>query len=285
MPKRSGHDSFAPRTWPLALLALLLPMLAACATIPPADDPEARAAYAEVNDPLEPLNRATFGFNRVLNKVVLKPTAKVYRAVLPEPVRDGVHNALQNLSSPVIMANDLLQGEGKRAGNTFLRFLVNSTLGIAGLFDVAKSMGLEGHDEDFGQTLAVWGAGEGPYLVLPVFGPSSPRDGIGMGVDIVMDPFFWIVRASDESYLNYVRLGVEGIDLLARNLDELEELERSSIDFYAAMRTRYRENRRGEILNGADVEPELPDYLLEDGLYEEPEAPAAPPEEGNADER
>lgn len=280
MPNRNENGFFGSRKWariwPLALLGL---MLAACATVPPQDDPEARAAYAEVNDPLEPLNRVTFGFNRALNKVLLEPTAKVYRAVLPAPLRDGVHNALHNLSSPVIMANDLLQGEGKRAGNTFLRFLVNSTLGIAGLFDVAKSMGLDAHDEDFGQTLAVWGSGEGPYLVLPIFGPSSPRDGLGMGVDLVMDPFFWIIRASDEDYLNYVRAGAEGIDLLEQNLDELEELERSSIDFYAAMRTRYRENRRGEILNGADVEPELPDYLLEDEVSEEQE------EEGETSER
>jgi phospholipid-binding lipoprotein MlaA len=249
-------------------------VLVACATVPSVDDPEARAAYVEANDPLEPLNRATFGFNRALNKVVLQPTVKVYRAVLPRPLRNGVRNALHNLGSPVILANDLLQGEGKRAGNTFLRFLVNSTLGIAGLFDVAKSFGLEGHDEDFGQTLAVWGAGEGFYLVLPVFGPSSPRDGLGMGVDLVMDPFFWMIRASDEEYLNYVRAGVGGIDFLESNLDQLEALERSSIDYYAAMRTRYRENRRGEILNGAETEPELPDYLLED-------EPSAMPEEQN----
>lgn len=277
----NGQSAFARRVLPAVLLSLLL---AACATVPPADDAEARAAYAEVNDPLEPLNRVTFGFNRALGKVILEPAAKVYRAVLPEPVRDGLHNALHNLGSPVILANDLLQGEGKRAGNTFLRFLVNSTLGIAGLFDVAKSFGMEGHDEDFGQTLAVWGAGEGPYLVLPVFGPSSPRDGIGMGADLVMDPFFWIIRSSDEPYLNYVRAGVEGIDLLERNLDELEELERSSIDFYAAMRTRYRENRRGEIRNNEDLEPELPDYLFEDELYDEqPDTPDTPDREEESD--
>ncbi len=281
MSKINGKIAFAPCSRAVVLLLSLA--LGACATLPPASDPEARAAYKETNDPLEPLNRATFGFNRILGKVVLEPTARVYRAVLPRPVRDGVGNALHNLNSPVIFANDLLQGQGKRAGNTFLRFLVNSTLGIAGLFDVAKSFGIEGHDEDFGQTLAVWGVGEGPYLVLPVFGPSSPRDGIGMGADIVMDPFFWIIRASDEEYLNYVRAGVEGIDLLERNLDELEELERSSIDFYAAMRTRYRENRRGEISNGADLEPELPDYLLEDGFDDEAEE--EPEEEGLTDER
>ncbi|MCH8862308.1 MAG: VacJ family lipoprotein [Proteobacteria bacterium] len=273
----SGQSAFARCVLPALLLSLLL---AACATVPPADDAEARADFAQVNDPLEPLNRVTFGFNRVLGQVVLEPTAKVYRAVLPVPVRDGLRNALHNLGSPVILANDLLQGEGKRAGNTFLRFLVNSTLGIAGLFDVAKSFGMEGHDEDFGQTLAVWGAGEGPYLVLPVFGPSSPRDGIGMGVDLVMDPFFWIIRSSSEPYLNYVRAGVEGIDLLERNLHELEELERSSIDYYAAMRTRYRENRRGEIRNNQDLEPELPDYLFEDEFYDPPpvtpDAPDAP---------
>ncbi len=285
----NGQSAFARRVLPVVLLSLLL---AACATVPPADDVGARAAYAEANDPLEPLNRVTFGFNRVLGQVVLEPTAKVYRAVLPGPVRDGLRNALHNLGSPVILANDLLQGESKRAGNTFLRFLVNSTLGIAGLFDVAKSFGMEGHDEDFGQTLAVWGAGEGPYLVLPVFGPSSPRDGIGMGADLVMDPFFWIIRSSDAPYLNYVRAGVEGIDLLERNLDELEELERSSIDYYAAMRTRYRENRRGEIRNNEDLEPELPDYLFEDEFYDDlpdmpdmPDTPDTPDNDEESDAR
>lgn len=276
MAGNNRQNLLVRRIWPVVALLLVL---SACATLPPADDPDARAAYEEANDPLEPLNRATFGFNRALNKVVLEPTAEVYRTLLPGPARNGVTNVLHNLKSPVILANDLLQGEGGRAGNTLLRFLVNSTLGIAGLFDVAKSMGLEAHDEDFGQTLAVWGVGEGFYLVLPVFGPSSPRDGIGMGADMVMDPFFWIIRSSDEEYLNYVRAGVDGIDLLSRNLDELEALEKGSIDYYAAMRTRYRENRRGEILNGADIEPELPDYLLEDEPYDVPE------EEGESDGR
>lgn len=245
-------------------LAFVLFGLSACATRPPDSDPAALAAWHEANDPLEPLNRATFGFNETLGKIVLEPTAKGYRAVVPRPVRHSVSNALQNLKSPVILANDILQGEGKRAGDTFVRFLINSTLGLAGLFDVAKGMGIEGHREDFGQTLARWGVGEGPYLVLPLFGPSSPRDGIGRGVDIVSDPFFWIVRSSDEDYLNYVRTGVEGIDDLERNLDELDALEKSSIDFYAALRTRYRENRSGEIRNGEEGELKLPDYLLDE---------------------
>lgn len=279
------------RKWAQTVVLLAMVSVSACATRPPVDDPLALAAYRETNDPLEPMNRATFGFNQALGKVVLTPIARGYRFIVPKPARRGLGNALHNLRSPVILANDLLQAEGKRASDTFVRFLINTTLGLAGLFDVAKKFGIEGHDEDFGQTLAVWGFGEGPYLVLPIFGPSSPRDGIGRIGDIVMDPVFWIIRSSDEDYLNYVRTGVEGIDDLEQNLDELGELERSSLDFYAAMRTRYRENRAGEIRNGADVPLELPDYLDDEEMggegpaKETKEEPKEGPKIGTDDER
>ena len=143
-------------------------------------DPEARAAYLEASDPLEPLNRAIFSFNLTLDKAILRPIATVYNAALPDPVRDGVRNFLNNLRTPIILANDVLRGEIGRAGDTVGRFLLNSTLGVGGLFDIASELGFDFHNEDFGQTLAVWGIGEGPYLMLPIFGPSNPRDAVGL---------------------------------------------------------------------------------------------------------
>ena len=261
-----------PRAFVLALVAIAL-ALGACASKPPADDLEAQRFYKEINDPLEPMNRQILKFNRGFEKIVLTPVAKTYRALLPAPARKGVYNLLHNLKSPVIFGNDVMQGEGKRAGNTLLRFVVNSTLGIGGLFDVATRLGIESHDEDFGQTLAVHGIGEGFYLVLPIFGPSSPRDGIGLAVDILIDPIFWILRSENLNYVNYIRTGVEGVDIYARNLDQIEELKRTSLDYYAALRSTYRQNRRSEILNGAEQDPDFPEYLFEDEYEEEEKQP------------
>lgn len=243
--------------------------VAACASKPPASDPEALAIYRETNDPLEPMNRAILKFNQGMETVILKPVAKGYKAILPAPARRSVYNALHNLKSPVILINDVLQGEGERAGQTFLRFLINSTIGIGGLIDVADKVGLPSHDEDFGQTLAVHGGKEGAYLVLPLFGPSSLRDGFGLGVDVLLDPLFWILRAEGVGYLNLARLGLEGIDRLARNLDQLEDLQQSSLDYYAALRSAYRQNRSSEIANGREEELDLPDYLFDEEFEDE----------------
>lgn len=265
-------------------IVLLAALSAGCATRPPASDPEALAYYKEINDPLEPTNRVIHGFNQGLQKALLRPMAKGYKAVIPAPARKGIGNALRNVRGPVIFANDLMQGEGKRAGDTLARFVINSTLGIAGLFDVAARMGIERHDEDFGQTLAVWGVGEGAYLELPVLGPSNVRDGIGLGVDILLDPLFWILRSENLNYVNYIRRGVEGIDLLATNLDEIEDLERSSLDYYAALRSAYRQDREAEIRNGAE-DLEVPDYLFDDfdEYYDEETVGEEPPADETAE--
>jgi len=254
-----------------ALLALCL-LLAACATVPPKSDIEARAAYEEANDPLEPLNRVTFRFNQLFEGLLLRPIAKVYRFIVPKPLRIGIRNALDNLKSPVTFTNDLLQGEAKRGGITLGRFIVNSTLGLAGLIDVAADMGLERHSEDFGQTLAVWGIGEGPYFVWPILGPSSVRDSFGRVATVATDPLFWLLRDTDIGYLSFVRAGIQGIDKYERNEGGLAEMRRSSIDFYATVRSAWRQNRNEKIRNGRLAEPELPDYLFED---EEPSDGAA----------
>jgi phospholipid-binding lipoprotein MlaA len=227
--------------------------MAACATAPD-DDPEAVAEFQKLNDPIEPTNRAIFEFNLGLDRFVLKPVTGAYRAVFPQPVRDGVHNFLQNLRAPVIFANDLLQGEPGRAVTTFGRFIVNSTLGVAGFGDPAESLGMAQHDEDFGQTLAVWGVGEGPYVMLPVFGPSNPRDVTGRIVDFFLDPINWWAFNSDSTAADWVpiaRAVITGIDTRDQLWDVLEDLERTSIDYYAAIRSLYRQRRMDEIRNGA----------------------------------
>src|SRR5277367_4122157 len=159
-------------------------MVSACAT----KDPEALAQ----NDPWEPTNRQIFDFDIKLDHAVLLPTAKFYRSAVPEPARDGVHNALTNLNSPVVFANDVLQGDAGKASSTFGRFVINSTVGLAGLIDVAARAGLPAHDNDFGITLGKAGSAEGSYLVLPFLGPKPPRDLVGSGVDIAFDPVTYL---------------------------------------------------------------------------------------------
>ena len=225
----------------LAFLVAAGVILGGCAT-PPANP-------ASAGDPYEASNRVIFDLNLKLDSVTLRPTAERYSTYVPEEVRDSLRNALDNLHAPVVLANDLLQGELSRAGTITGRFLVNSTLGLGGLFDVASRHDLPAHDEDFGQTLAVWGAGEGPYLVLPLFGPSNPRDAAGKAVDVALDPTAYLkikrhlLWEGTRQYLNLV-------DTRAHSLEALDGIERDSLDFYAAVRSLYRQNRTYQIRNG-----------------------------------
>ena len=206
------------------------------------------------NDPYENINRVTFQFNQGLDEVIIGPIARGYIALVPNWGRERVNDALNNLGEPVNFANSVLQLDIERAIASFVRFGFNSTFGIAGLFDIAGEMGLERTDEDFGQTLSVWGFGEGPYVVLPFFGPSSPRDGIGMAADmLLLDPFSRALR----SHERYQRMIARGIDQRSAYNDELETLESTSIDFYAAMRELYRQHRLDKIRNG-DIAPGIP---------------------------
>lgn len=217
-----------------------------CATPPPANDREAVAAFNEANDPYEPFNRAMLDFNLALDKAILRPVAYVYKEGVPDPIQTNVTNFLSNLRGPVIFANDLLQGEFERAGTTLLRFAMNSTIGILGINDFAGEAGIEKHSEDFGQTLATWDVEDGPYLVLPIFGPSNPRDGLGLLADSLMDPFTWLTPFE----FRLGRAGGQALDRRARNFDQLNDLEKNSLDFYAAIRSLYRQKRRDEIRNG-----------------------------------
>ena len=207
------------------------------------------------NDPLEVPNRMFFAFNEALDFAIIRPIAVTYNFVVPRGVRNSVRNFLRNLRTPVTLANDLLQGDLDRAGTTAARFFINSTLGILGLFDFATLEGYEYHDEDIGQTLGTYGAGEGFYLVLPLLGPSSLRDGTGRIVDIFFDPLTYI--APTETALG--RAALTGLDFRSRNIEELDDLKSDSVDFYARIRSLYRQNRESEINNGAPSS-EQPDF-------------------------
>ena len=258
-------------TWPVALLmavlafGLAVPEISFAASMEETDSVHVTLAQASgeetVNDPLESLNRGIFEFNEGLQDVLLRPIAKFYNANVNLTVRQGISNFLDNLSSPVIFANDLLQGEFERALTTFGRAFINTTIGIVGFADVASALGLERHDEDFGQTLAVYGMGEGFYLVLPIFGPSSPRDAIGKFViDSYLDPLGLWLDNTDRQNIAYTLAGAEGLDEYADIVDELNQVKKTSVDYYAAVRSLYRQKRKTEINNGSILElPPIPD--------------------------
>jgi phospholipid-binding lipoprotein MlaA len=236
---------------PLAALSILL-AVAACAT--PPSDPEERAEWQQVNDPLEPMNRAVFDFNMTLDRYVMKPVAIAYRDHVPDVARKAVHNFLANLNSPLIFANDLLQGEGRRAMTTFSRAVINTTFGIGGLIDLAAEYDLPRHDEDAGQTFAVWGVPDGPFLMLPLFGPSNPRDTAGIIVEFVADPLNNYLANIDMAYIGIIRGAMQAVDTRVEFLDSLDAIERTSLDFYSTMRSISRQYRQDQIRNQAPVD-------------------------------
>ena len=244
-----SSEILRPSVRGLGTLVIAVMLVAFSASSLPAQEKDAEPDN-EISDPLESFNRAMFDFNLFLDDAIGKPLAEAYRNVLPEPVRDSIRNFIRNLNSPVILANDLLQGEGERANDTLARFLVNSTLGVGGLFDVAFDMGYSYHSEDFGQTLAVHGVKEGPYLVLPVLGPSSLRGTTGKAVDTFLNPLTYIAAANDADIWLYGMRGTDAVDFRSRNIESLDQLKRDSLDFYSLIRSIYDQHRRNEILNG-----------------------------------
>jgi phospholipid-binding lipoprotein MlaA len=173
---------------------------------------------------------------------------------VPDYVRQRVHLALRNLNEPVTLANDVLQGNWARAKTTWDRFLLNSTGGVLGFWDVATDLGHPYHKEDFGQTLGVHGVDGGPYLVLPLLGPSNLRDATGKVVDIFLDPFFYIAEETDKDEWQLYRFALEGLDFRTRNLETLDQIERDALDYYARLRSLYLQRRDAEIRNDLDVE-------------------------------
>lgn len=232
-------------------------------------------AQDQQDDPLEPLNRGIFQFNRVVDGLLLEPAARIYRMATPPFFRTGVRNFLANLSTPVVLANDLLQGKFDRAELTLGRFMMNTILGVGGVIDVGGKLGMpDRHYEDFGQTLAVYGLGPGPYLMLPLLGPSSGRDAVGRVVDLAFDPLTVIALADvnigvDPTGVSLARTGAEVLSLREQSLEQFDELRRSSIDLYAAVRTLYFQYRGNEIRDGAAAEI---DDIYDENMYEDPEA-------------
>ena len=238
-------------TFSSRLPALLLVLgLAACAT----PSPEQLAEQ----DPWEDTNRDVFTANVWVEQNVAHPVVETYREVVPEPARDGIHNMVTNLRAPIILANDVLQARPKKAVQTVARVVINSTIGLGGLIDVASKIGIPYHDNDFGITLGVAGANEGSYIVLPFLGPKPPRDIVGMGVDGLFDPFTW-TRFPGRHELLTVRGPVDVLDTVDRNLDQFEEIERTSIDFYASTRSLYRQSRNAQIKGDQALFQNLPD--------------------------
>jgi len=241
------------RAWTaLTVAAALCLGLDACA----APTPEALAN----NDPYEATNRDILVFNGKLDRYFVVPTVAVYFILVPPAGRRGVHNLLGNLSLPTIFVNDMLQGELTRGGQSAARFLINTTLGLGGFFDPAAKMGIPGHGEDFGQTLAVWGVDEGPYLVLPFFGPSNPRDAFGLAADAAGDPTNFI-HFKQHIWWAAGREYFTLLDLRAQNYQTIRGIQRSSVDYYAALRSLYRQIRDNQIRNGRPAKAkDLPDF-------------------------
>jgi phospholipid-binding lipoprotein MlaA len=231
--------------------ALAIALAAAgCASTPSPDS-------VDQNDPYESFNRQVFSMNMAVDNNFALPVAKFYQRAVPAPARDGVHNFLTNLDEPGTFANDVLQGEVSRAGTTLGRFTINSTIGLGGLVDAAGKMGMEGHSTDFGETLAVYGADEGPFLVLPILGPSNPRDAFGDLVDIGLDPTTYVTFRSS-LYWMIGRATFDVLDIRARNIGTIEEIERTSVDLYATERSLYRQHRNAEIHGGKPDLQNLP---------------------------
>ncbi|WP_415314826.1 VacJ family lipoprotein [Candidatus Pelagibacter sp. Uisw_137] len=208
----------------------------------------------EVKDCFEGLNRATFSLNQGLDKVIFKPVAKGYRK-LPSPIRSGTSNALENISSLITIPNNILQGEFRKAGVNTGRFVVNTTVGILGIFDVATKMDFPEYErEDYGQTFGAWGIGAGCYVVLPVIGPSTVRDAFGSFVNVLGgDPYYNMSVHGNNQYLDkeiYMTTKiVSGIDFRAKNLESIDNLEKNSMDFYASVRSLYLQDRQQKIRN------------------------------------
>ena len=202
----------------------------------------------EIFDPLEPINRAIFSFNNALDKLIIEPAAKGYKK-LPSPVQSGLGNFLGNLKMPLVILNQILQGQIPNAVESTGRFVVNSTVGLVGIVDVATKIGLEETDEDFGQTFATWGIGDGFYLVLPIFGPSNVRDAVGTALTYTFDPVNSYLISEGEAWAVPLRATVNAVDYRSKIISEVNALRNNSVDFYAAVRSSYNQNRKAAIKN------------------------------------
>ena len=252
------------RTLILALVSLSV--VTACATTPP-------PAPTEIYDPFENFNRKVYGFNESVDQAVIGPVARGYSKTVPKQARSGLRNFVSNANAPVTFVNDVLQAKPQRAMETLSRFIINTTVGVGGLFDVAGKSDLEGHTEDFGQTLAVWGVPMGPYFMAPLLGPSNLRDTTGRVVDIAFDPVTWISFGTNnlELYLNAGETVFVALDTRAE-LDSGIEFIREQPEPYTALRRAYSSQRQSAIRDGVVDEnsfDDLPDFDDFDDFDEE----------------
>ena len=243
----------------VGLASVTLLSLGACAT---SDDLVTRQEATSQDsasdiDPLEGANRVSYKVTMFVDRNALKPVAQAYKDVLPDPAREGVRNFLDNLNSPVVFVNNVLQGDIDGAGDTLARFFVNSTFGIGGFVDRAADWGVPADQEDFGITLGRWGVDDGPYLYLPILGPSSPRDAIGLVADYAFDPQNYLKLPPA---VTYGLTAIDIIDVRASNITTTDDIERTSIDSYAAVRSLYRQARAAKVKRGKLDVKDLPNF-------------------------
>jgi phospholipid-binding lipoprotein MlaA len=244
----------------IMVLMLCLFMAGGVAGCAKSADP-ANAYKSNLKDPLEPLNRGIFAFNNAVDYVIIGPLAKIYDTIFPGFVKNSVQSFMRNLKAPLIVANSLLQGDVGNAGVATARFIINTTVGIGGLVDVASKQGLAYRPEDLGQTLAVWGLGDGMYIVLPIIGPSSLRDTAGLVGDSLADPVRIYANDTDNMWIYYSRAALEGIDTRNRMDKGIRDLRRNSLDYYAAVRSAYAQKRQSLIRNENPDSPlAIPEY-------------------------
>ena len=219
---------------------------------------------AEINDCSEGFNRASFALNQGLDKIIFKPVASVYR-ILPSPIKTGVSNSLNNLSNVVTIPNNILQGDFTKAGVNTGRFIINTTIGLLGLIDVAEYLGFSEYEkEDYGQSLASLGVGPGCYIVLPVLGPSTARDTVASLANFMGgDAWYNVTVNNDTRYFSdvdyYASKITAGVDFRAKNFDSIENLEKNSLDFYASVKSLYLQDRQQKILNSKKIVDTLDD--------------------------
>lgn len=213
-----------------------------------------------ISDPFESYNRVIFNMNDALDRALLEPLARSYRAAVPAPVRTGAHNVLTNLKTPLTIGNNLLQGDLSGAGDATVRGVVNTLIGVGGIFDVAGAEGIADESEDFGQTLAVWGVGHGPYIVPPVMPGASLRDHVGNAVDSYVDPVRLWLHNTDEDGWMIGRALFSLLDTRTRLIDAIADLRLSTIDPYASMRSAYVQNRAAAVADRQGDAANIPNY-------------------------
>ena len=244
----------------------IIALAAACSTLPNsvlAQDATSQAATnvsgPAAGDPWEPMNRAFFGVSNFVDKLIFRPVAMTYRRVLPRFVRTAAHNVVSNLEEPGTVINDALQGKFKRAATSSARFLTNTTIGVAGIFDVAAPMGFVKHDNDFGLTLGKWNLEAGPYLYVPLAGPSSVRDLTGRVVDTLLDPIS-MLEFRDDHYFHTSRIAINVLDTRVAVEPQLKQLDKMAVDPYASLRSIYLQSRESKVQDGVVDVDALPDF-------------------------